>query len=59
MELDERRSPQEGQDGVDLGGWSFAVDDLSSKGHESFALSFFAGYARLEFLSGSLSKDIK
>eukprot|EP00438_Fugacium_kawagutii_P017608 Skav213584 [mRNA] locus=scaffold1790:272088:275735:- [translate_table: standard] len=33
--------PKEGQDGVDQGGWSFAVDDLSSK-----------GYARLEFLSG-------
>ncbi|CAK9055617.1 Hypothetical protein SCF082_LOCUS30046 [Durusdinium trenchii] len=33
--------PKEGQDGVDQGGWSFAVDDLSSK-----------GYARLEFMSG-------
>lgn len=33
--------PKEGQDGVDQGGWSFAVDDLSSK-----------GYARVEFLSG-------
>jgi len=33
--------PKEGQDGVDAGGWSFAVDQLGDK-----------GYARLEFLSG-------
>ena len=33
--------PQEGQAGVDLGGWKYAVDDLDSK-----------GYARLEYKSG-------
>ena len=33
--------PQAGQDGVDLGGWSYAVDTLADK-----------GYARLEFKSG-------
>merc|ERR1711871_1116821 len=33
--------PQEGQDGVDLGGGSYAVDQLTDK-----------GYARLEFKSG-------
>eukprot|EP00931_Biecheleriopsis_adriatica_P080267 TRINITY_DN53620_c0_g1_i1.p2 TRINITY_DN53620_c0_g1~~TRINITY_DN53620_c0_g1_i1.p2 ORF type:complete len:222 (+),score=56.85 TRINITY_DN53620_c0_g1_i1:58-666(+) len=33
--------PKAGQDGVDQGGWSFAVDELDAK-----------GYARLEFLSG-------
>mmetsp|Transcript_15805 Transcript_15805/g.47152 ORF Transcript_15805/g.47152 Transcript_15805/m.47152 type:complete len:188 (+) Transcript_15805:171-734(+) len=33
--------PQEGQNKVDLGGWSYAVDELAS-----------TGYARLEFKSG-------
>jgi len=33
--------PQEGQAGVDQGGWRFADDQLAS-----------AGYARLEYLSG-------
>jgi len=33
--------PQEGQGGVDLGGWSVAVDELSSK-----------GYMRIEYKSG-------
>lgn len=33
--------PQEGQDKVDLGGWSYATDELLS-----------SGYARLEFKSG-------
>ena len=33
--------PQAGQDGVDLGGWSFADDKIAS-----------SGYARLEFKSG-------
>lgn len=31
-ELLRANASQEGQDGVDQGGWSFAVDDLSSKG---------------------------
>mmetsp|Transcript_63148 Transcript_63148/g.150559 ORF Transcript_63148/g.150559 Transcript_63148/m.150559 type:complete len:206 (+) Transcript_63148:109-726(+) len=33
--------PQEGQDSVDMGGWSYAVDTLADQ-----------GYARLEFKSG-------
>ena len=33
--------PQEGQSGVDLGGWTFADDDIKT-----------SGYARLEFKSG-------
>jgi uncharacterized protein (DUF1499 family) len=33
--------PQDGQSGVDLGGWSFAVNELASN-----------GYARLEYKSG-------
>ncbi len=33
--------PQEGQAGVDLGGWAFADDQLAT-----------AGYARLEYRSG-------
>ena len=43
-------SRQEGQDGVDQGGWSFAVDDLSSKGAVQ--------RSRLEFLVKSCSNSV-